>query len=480
VQDPGRRSLITGLTAGALVLGLDPLTRSWVTAAHAGGGRPLDRLPALDGRLRLDDAALDAVADDFGHTVSRRPRAVLEPGSVRDIAAMMEYCRRHRIKVAGRGQGHSTNGQSQIEGGLIIDLGPLNSIEIHSDRAVVGAGATWLAFVQAALAQGKTPPVLTDYLGLSIGGTLSAGGLGGAIGHHGAQVDTVLELQVVTGTGEVVTCSRTKRRDLFDAVRSGLGQVGVIVKAVIKLVDAPSTARRYNLYYPSVEALTAEQRRVLDEGRFDYLEGQLARGEDGAWTFMMEAVAFDATPADDDRYIGDLGHSSVTIDDLTYFDFLNRIGPLVDLLIQLGEWQRPHPWLDSILPGSRANELVNGALPEMTPEMLGQSAVILLYPIPTAKVKAPLLRLADEKHAFLFSLLRTSSPGAADPAAMTAANRSLYERIRAAGGGWYPVGTLPLNKGDWRRHFGPAWPAFQRAKHTYDPSNILTPGQGIF
>lgn len=478
MPEPGRRSVITGLVTGALVLGLDPVSRTWVTAAHAGG--PFDRLPPLDGRLRLDAAALDAAADDFGHIVSRRPRAVLEPGSVRDVAAMVKYCRRHGVQVAGRGQGHSVHGQCQVAGGLVVDLGTLDAIEIRGDRAVVGGGATWLALVRAALAEGRTPPVLTDYLGLSVGGTLSLGGFGGAVGHHGAQVDNVLELTVVTGKGELVTCSPTRRRDLFDAVRGGLGQVGIIVEAVVRLTPAPAAVRRYNLTYPTLEALTAVQRRMVDEGRFGYLEGSLSRAEDGSWAYVMEAVAFDATSADDERLIGDLGHASAAIDDLPYFDFLNRIAPVVEILIQLGEWARPHPWIDAFLPGSKTEELVAETLPELTPELIGQSAVILLYPIPTARVRAPLVRLAEEKHTFLFGLLRTASPGSADAATMVAANRALYERVRAAGGGRYATGAVPFSRDDWRRHFGDAWPAFRAAKRTYDPANILTPGQGIF
>lgn len=474
-----RRSALTGLVAGALVVGLDPVGRTWVTAAHAGG--PFDRIPSLDGVLRTDAASLAAAADDFGHIISRTPLAVLEPGSVRDVAKMVRFCRERGIKVAARGQGHTTHGQAQVAGGLVIETAPLNAIRILADRAVVGGGAKWGAVVQAALAQGLTPPTLTDYLGLSVGGTLSAGGVGGAMIHHGAQVDNVLELEVVTGKGEVLRCSRTIRRDLFDAARSGLGQVGVITEAVVKLVPAPSTVRRYNLYYPSVAALTAAQIAMVEDGRFGYLEGQVGLVE-GGHTFMMEAVAFDATPADDARLIGDLTHTSVTIDDLTYWDFADRITPVVAILESIGEWQRPHPWLDSFVAGSAVDELVGAALPGITTETVGLSAVLLLYAIPTAKVKAPLLRLgsAEEDYTFLFSLLRTSSPGSADPAAMTALNQAFYRQTRARGGGWYPIGSNPLSKADWKAHFGPAWPAFKTAKAKYDPAKILAPGQGIF
>ncbi|ROO91264.1 FAD/FMN-containing dehydrogenase [Actinocorallia herbida] len=474
-----RRSIMTGLVAGALVVGLDPVSRNWVTAAHAGG--PFDAIPSLDGTLRTDAASLAAAADDFGHIVSRTPLAVLEPGSVGDIAKMVKFCRARGLKVAGRGQGHTTNGQSQVAGGLVIETAPLDGIRIRADRAVVGGGVLWGALVQAALAQGLTPPTLTDYLGLSVGGTLSAGGVGGAVIHHGAQVDNVLELQVVTGKGDVLRCSPTLRKDLFDAARSGLGQVGIITEAVVRLVPAPATVRRYNLYYGSVADLTAAQIAMAEDGRFDYLEGSLAVVE-GGHTFMMEAVAFDATPADDAALIGDLTHTSVTIDDLTYWDFADRITPIVGILQAIGEWQRPHPWLDSIVAASAVDELVTAALPGLTPANIGLSAVLLLYPIPTAKVKAPLLRLgsAGEEHAFLFSLLRTSSPGSADPAAMTALNRAFYEQTRARGGGWYPIGSNPMSKADWKAHFGPAWPAFKAAKTKYDPSKILAPGQGVF
>jgi FAD/FMN-containing dehydrogenase len=98
--------------AGALVLGFDPLTRSWVTSARAGG--IFDELPRLDGSLHLDEATRAAYAQDFGQIVHERPLAVLKPGSVQDIARMVRFARRHQLRIAGRGRGHSTFGQAQV------------------------------------------------------------------------------------------------------------------------------------------------------------------------------------------------------------------------------------------------------------------------------------------------------------------------------------------------------------------------------
>jgi FAD/FMN-containing dehydrogenase len=138
-----------------------------------------------------------------------KPIAVLKPGSIEDIIRIIQFARTYKIKIAARGQGHSTYGQSQVEAGVIIDMSTLNKIHsIGADRAIVEAGVVWSQLLQQTLKQGLTPPVLTDYIELSIGGTLAVGGIGGATHRYGVQVDNVWELQVVTGEGKLETCSK--------------------------------------------------------------------------------------------------------------------------------------------------------------------------------------------------------------------------------------------------------------------------------
>src|SRR5260370_7034813 len=99
---------------------------------------------------------------------------------------------------------------------------------VHSDRVEVSSGVLWRTLLQATLARGLTPPVLPDYLDLSIGGVLSVGGIGGTSYRYGAIVDHVLELQVVTGMGELETCSPTHHRDLFETALAELGHFAII------------------------------------------------------------------------------------------------------------------------------------------------------------------------------------------------------------------------------------------------------------
>jgi cytokinin dehydrogenase len=305
--------------------------------------------------------------------------------------------------------------------------------------------------------------------------------------HYGAQVDNVLELEVVTGAGQRVVCSPRQRPELFDAVLAGLGQCAVLVRATLRLVPAPSNVRHYILYYPSVDALTADQRLVQADGRFSFVEGEAELNPNGpGWLYYLEAGAYyDSAPPDDQVLIGDLHYERGTqqISDLGYFAFLDRLAPAVAYLESTGEWYDPHPWWNMFLPDTVTDAFVSGVMATLTEADIGASGVILLYPLRRTVLRAPLLRVPNEPVVFLFSVLRTAAPdsgGALSADVMLRDNRALFDQARELGGYEYPIGSIPMTPGDWRAHFGPEWPLLADARRRYDPGGILTPGQGIF
>ena len=247
MKHTSRRDLLKTLTATSLVIGFDPLTRSWVTAANAKGSSHLDHVPRLDGVLRTDDESLTAASEDAGHLVHRRPIAVLEPASVMDIARIVRFANERGLRIASRGAGHCVFGQSLVEGGIVIRMESLAEVRnLPGMRVLADAGCSWRAVLEETLKKGATPPVIPDYLGLSVGGTLSIGGISPTTYRYGAQVDNVEALEVVTGEGKIVFCSRHIHRDLFDAVLAGQGQCAVLARAIIRLVPADASARNFN------------------------------------------------------------------------------------------------------------------------------------------------------------------------------------------------------------------------------------------
>jgi FAD/FMN-containing dehydrogenase len=276
-----------------------------------------------------------------------------------------------------------------------------------------------------------TPPVLTDYLELSVGGTLSAGGIGGATHRHGLQVDNVMELEVLTPDGQVRTC--TAGDDLFDLVRGGWGRHGIILGARIPLIPAHTHARRYVLRYPDLAQFLADQRLLLAGRHFDHLEGQAKPG----WVYEIEAVSYYTPPAAPIDVPAGLSYERVeSVADLTYFDFLNRVAEGEQFLRQIGDWDRPHPWADLFLPDTAADEFLTGLMAEMTIEDLGENGVFLIYPFDTTVATAPRPRLPETPTAFLVALLRTAADDAA-LARMLAINDDLRRRTLAVGGTVY-------------------------------------------
>ncbi|HEY0805000.1 MAG TPA: FAD-binding protein, partial [Pseudonocardiaceae bacterium] len=258
-------------------------------------------IEGFDGEITTDPAALDAAADDFGHIVRHRPKAVVRPTSVADVVAVVKS----GIPVVARGCGHATGGQAQIADGIVIDMTGLASVhEVADDRIVVDAGCTWRSVLAAT--PGQTPPVLTDYLGVTVGGTLSAGGVGGTSHRHGIQTDNVLALDIVTSDGRVVSCAPGD--DACHNALAGYGRAGIITGATLRLVPAPAMVRRYVLAYPTAAARAADQRRLIAAGRFAHVQGQIVAGADG-WVHLLEAGAYYTPPGepDDADLLADLG-----------------------------------------------------------------------------------------------------------------------------------------------------------------------------
>lgn len=483
--EQSRRSFIrASLATAATFVAYDPVGRSWISECQAAS----IPIPSLDGVLVDAGPLLAEAADDFGHIVSRTPLAVLIPGSVHDIVKLVKFAAEHGLRVGGMsmiGNTHSTHGQSQVDAGVVIEMAALAEIhEINEHDAWVDAGVRWIDLLEATVPLGKSPPTLTDHIDLSVGGTLCVGGSGGQTFRHGLQVDNLLELQVVTGRGKLVTCSPTHRADLFDSVRAGLGQFGIIVRARVRLVDVPAMVRTYTAVYPDAASLTADQVMVVQDGRFDYVEGAAFPDGAGGWLFSLEAAKYfdPAAPPDDAALLASLSFlpGTAASSDASYFDFANRLAPAIAFLKSIGVWALPHPWLNLFLPGGEAAVFVQDTLDALTVDDVGQGP-ILLYPFPRTVSTAQFLPLPASDVVFLLAVLRNSLPYI--PGHLTTQlrqNRDIYDAARALGSTQYAIGSIPFGPGDWVDHFGPLWADFVAAKNEYDPDRVLTPGQGIF
>ncbi|WP_082128953.1 MULTISPECIES: FAD-binding protein [unclassified Dermacoccus] len=460
-------------------------TRAWVTDAPPSDD--IDPVPTLDGDLVLDAEARARVSTDLGAIVRCEPSAILRPGSTEDIAAMVRFCARHDIGVSVRGQAHTTLGQT-LGDGLVIENRHLSRIhEIGLDSAEVDAGATWKELLKRTADIGLTPPVLTGYCDLSIGGTLSVGGIGGLVGglHTGLQVDHVLELEIVTGTGDVVRCSADREADLFRAALGGLGRVGIITRVVIPLVKAPERARTYTMQYAETAPFFADLGTLTERDGIDHVYGEMFRTDD-ATLFLLHATSFyDPPTVPDDVALGTGLSADPKIDDRAYLEHTFLIDEAVDGFIDDVGWtSMVKPWFDVWLPGSTAETCVEEIMKSVSPEDIGPYGAGLLYPQRRSLTGMPTPRLPDPDGSdwvFVLDLNTVSAsttPEEGFAERMLERNRRMFARARDAyGARLYPIGSVPFGEKDWRDHYGAEWETVQASRAKFNPRGTITSGR---
>jgi cytokinin dehydrogenase len=480
------RRLFVKLAAATVLLTGSSRARKARAQSSPARTSPVGDLPAFDGQLLFDDAARQTGAGDYGGHVSRSPIALLKPRSVDDVVRAVAYANKHGLKIAMRGQGHSQYGQSQVEGGIVIDSGTLNAVRWHGNDAVDAQPGALLGDVaKVTLDKNLTPPVMPDAMMLTVGGTLSVGGIGETTYRYGAQVDNVLELDVVTGAGELMTCSLERNDELFRMTLAGCGQCGIIVRARLRLIAAPKFVSVHPLMYDDMDAFLSDQGHLTTVDALGPLNGRISKGQTGGqtggWQFTLLAGNHDAEKNEGNRrpdwVTGLRFKSAAPADTMTYWDFLNRRTSSV----VAGRARRAaNAALVATLPDNSVRPFLTHVL--STPEaFVGIWFFEVSAKIPVRHTQ-PLQKTASGPLAFELRMQRrAASAEAPELSAMLAANQALLPRLQAAGGKIYPPYCPMLTKEQWQVHYGAeTWQRFAAAKRRFDPNNVLTPGAGIF
>jgi len=165
------------------------------------------RTLSVDGHFSFDD--VHHAAKDFGNRFQLLPLAVLYPKSVSDIATTIRHIWQmgpnSELTVAARGHSHSLQGQAQAHQGAVINMESLQGPKMHvytGNNPYVDAsgGELWIDILRECLEYGLAPKSWTDYLHLTVGGTLSNAGVSGQAFRHGPQISNVHQMEVVTGS----------------------------------------------------------------------------------------------------------------------------------------------------------------------------------------------------------------------------------------------------------------------------------------
>lgn len=197
------------------------------------------------------------------------PGLVLQVANVAEVVDALAYARRHPdLPLAVRSGGHGISGRSTNQGGIVIDLHRLNTIEIMDPatrRVRIGPAARWMD-VAAALEPHGWALSSGDYGGVGVGGLATAGGIGWMARKHGLTIDHLRAVEMVLADGSVVRASDAENADLFWAVRGAGANFGIVTSFEFEVdevgdvgwaqlvFDASDTAGFFERWGAAVEA----------------------------------------------------------------------------------------------------------------------------------------------------------------------------------------------------------------------------------
>ncbi|KAK2358662.1 cytokinin dehydrogenase [Trifolium repens] len=485
----------------------------------------------ISNKLHNDPQTIKIASSDYGNIIQEFPIAVFHPSSIQDIINLIKISNNSSVpfNIAARGQGHSTNGQSMARDGVVVDMASFRkqrkevAISVSEDPLIgyyvdVGGEQLWIDVLYETLEYGLAQVSWTDYLYLTVGGTLSNGGISGMTFRYGPQVTNVHELDVITGKGDYVTCSYEKNSELFNAVLGGLGQFGVITRARISLQPAPTTVKWIRLLYSDFFAFTKDQERLISmKGgkqniEFDFLEGMLLmqQGSINNWRssnffpqsdhsriaslinkhsilYCLELVKYydDQSDKMGDKEIQVLLQELAYIPGLhyeknvPYIEFLNRVRNGELKLQSQGQWDVPHPWLNLFVPKSQILDFNLGVFKDIILKRNITNGIVLVYPMNKSKWDDRMSTITPNEDVF-YAVGFLHSSGFNNWKEYEAQNKEILEFCSDVGIKVKQYLPNHSTREDWENHFGNKWMRFLERKHQFDPRMILSPGQKIF
>ncbi|HHF7372895.1 FAD-binding protein [Legionella bozemanae] len=426
-----------------------------------------------------DEHSLVFFHEDFGKLIHSAPVAVFEPETTENAQSFIHYAHENHLPITLRGNGMSQSGQSlAVPGGVILNMKHFDHpLEADSDSIWVEANTTWASLLDNSLKQSLVPYVVPHNCNLSVGGVLSAGGMGASSFKYGSVIAHIKALEVLKADGELVKTE--EHSSLMHACLGGQGRFGLITKACIALRPCLKNVRTFFLLYLDKDAWLHDL--LLCQTKADYVESFCTPALQGAklskkgrlpfaqWFYSLHiALEYDNLPPD----FHDLGLKPWRLlhtQDESIHSYLHRHDSRFDAMKMTGQWELQHPWYECFIPASQLNNLEEllATLP------LHYATVVHLARI-ASHTPVGFLQLPKDKDIFAFMILNPGLPKALIPSCLETI-KQLDALFLPQGGKRYLSGYL----GDssdikfWQNHFEERYTDWLKLKELYDPQNIF-------
>jgi FAD/FMN-containing dehydrogenase len=423
----------------------------------------------LDGRLYLQaDEGYEAAKRVWnGMFDQKKPAMVVQCGSVDDVVDGVAFARERGLLISVKCGGHSFPGKSTSDGGLMIDLSQMHSVDVDADAMTMRAdGGALLGHLDTASTAHEMMTTTGIVSHTGAGGFTLGGGFGRTDRKMGLAVDNLLAATIVTASGSVVRASADENADLFWGIRGGGGNFGVATEFVYRLHPFNPIVYGGTLFFDVskdfLEAYAELIEAAPDEAN---VEPALMPGADGKPEIAVEVV-----------WSGDHAAGERALASLTAFPGLKRgeLAPFPYREIQTAA--------DAVLAHGQQYYLKSSFLNEFSAEVIETVIEFTQRGGPagwwtqhlggaTSRVSPDAMAFAHRDMIANFGIMYVSQDPATNDAGI-AAVREFYAAMEPHMAGFYPNLNEDTENKTWG-NYGANYPRLVELKNQYDPTNLF-------
>jgi len=426
--------------------------------------------------LRPEHPGYDIARELWNKYWNRRPALIAKCNGVDDVVAAVNFGREHNLITAVRCGGHSMSGKSMCDGGLVIDMTPMNAVNVDVKNRVASLeGGCLLGDMDRAtqpFGLGTTAGVVSH---TGAAGLILGGGMGRLQRRFGLSIDNNIGVEIVTADGKVQQANAKENQDLYWGGRGGGGNFGVVTKIHMQLHPMAQTVLNFFMVYPWERAKDAMKLYFdLTDGAPEDLMvlGGASLDTDGTGSAYISGNFFGPFNEIDDRLKIVRAYGNATLD---------RVYPMKYIDVQRSVDDGVNE------PGLR-RYAKGGFLREVTDDLI-MTMIDGMEPLPTRRIGVGLLPMdgavsrvsptdtvwahRDASH----NIDTTSSWSVDDPeleAQHIAWNRAYWTKVEPfTGGGFYVNSLMDESQNQINDNYRQNYDRMVTVKNAYDPDNFF-------
>lgn len=423
------------------------------------------------------------------------PRYVLYCDVVEDVVRAVRWARRHRVPFRIRSGGHSYEGFSLVQKGLVIDVSQISQVTFdpESGRVRIGAGAQLLDIYDQLWNAGRVTIPGGSCATVGIAGLTLGGGFGLVSRPFGLTIDALESITMVDARGDRVEASEDSHPELFWALRgAGANNFGAVVEFSFRTFPVDDVVV-FSIRWPwdQIPEVLPVFQRWSDPDQLDRRMTPILSLNSKAVGRISVIGEFLGPQRDAEHILAPLlairGHSDVSIQSIPYIDAVHRFA---------GVGEEPQTWRAHGLPADASNHDTFKNTSAYAYEIFPKAAIRIIQralshtPGPAALVQlggfgGAIRDVAPDQTAFFHRLARSEMQYQTywtQPADAPAHIRWVEEFRQAMNPftlGAY-VNYCDLGIDDWpEAYWGDNVPRLKRIKQEWDPRNVFRFPQGL-